>query len=228
MKGRCANLLFLAQNGVNQITESIFQGIVELPKTDFIFFISSSIINRFRTTQGILDNLPVTKEDCFRMNGTNVHRIVTDAYRRWLPKDTEYYLGPFSIKKGSNVYGLVFGSAHPLGIDKFLRVAWKRGGDANFDIDRDGIDPSKPSLFPEDDKPTKIKDFEKELESALLEHRLKTNKDVYLFALRNGVMASHAKAALNQMVKEKILPEQTFHVSYDAWKKAATEAIKHF
>jgi hypothetical protein len=175
-----------------------------------------------------MDNLPVTVEDCSWMNGTNVHRIVTDAYRRWLPKDSEYYLGPFSIKKGPNVYGLVFGSGHPRGIDKFLRVAWKRGGDANFDIDRDGIDPSQPSLFSEYDKPTKITDFEKELKSTLLEHRLKTNKDVYLFSLRNGVLASHAKAALNQMVKEKILPEQTFHVSYDAWKKAAPETIKHF
>lgn len=228
MKGRSANLLFLDQSGVNQITEPVFQAIVVLPKTDFIFFISSAIVNRFRTQQGILENLPVTEEDCSRMNGTNVHRIVTDAYRRWLPKDSEYYLGPFSIKKGPNVYGLVFGSGHPLGISKFLRVAWKRGGDANFDIDRDGIDPSQPSLFSEYDKPTKITDFEKALKSALLEHRLKTNKDVYLFALRNGVMASHAKAALNQMIKEKILPEQTFHVSYDAWKKTATEAIKHF
>jgi len=36
-----------------------------------------------------------------------------------------------------------------------------------------------------------------------------------------------SKAALKQMVKEKI-SEQIFHVSYDAWKKATLETIKHF
>ncbi|MDP2799671.1 MAG: hypothetical protein Q8O60_07310, partial [Deltaproteobacteria bacterium] len=97
--------------------------------------------------------------------------------------------------KGPNVYGLIFGSGHPRGIDKFLTVAWKRGGDANFDIDGDGIDPAQPSLFSEYDKPTKITSFEKELESAVLEHRLTTNKDVYLFALRNGMLATHAREA---------------------------------
>lgn len=228
MKGRFANLLFLDQSGVKQITENVFKTISGLPRTDFIFFISSAIINRFKGQQGILDSLPVTEEDCLLMNGTNVHRVVTDAYRRWLPQDTDYFLGPFSIQKGPNVYGLVFGSGHPLGIDKFLKLAWKRGGEANFDIDRDGIDPSQPSLFSEYDKPSKIKSFEKELASALLAQRLKTNKDIYLFTLKNGVLASHAKDALKQMVKGKKLPAQVFHVSYGAWKKATAETIKHF
>ena len=140
MRGRVANLLFLDQNGVKQITKSVFQAIVRLPKTDFIFFVSSAMVNRFRSVQEIRDCLPVTDEDFSRMNGTNVHRIVADSYRRWIPDGLEYYLGSFSIRKGANVYGLVFGSGHPLGIDKFLKVAWKHGGDANFDIDKNGID----------------------------------------------------------------------------------------
>ncbi len=149
MHGRVANLLFLDQNGVKQITKSVFQTIVQLPKTDFIFFISSSMVNRFRPVPEIRDCVPLTDEDFSRMNGTNVHRIVAESYRRWIPDGLEYYLGSFSIRKGANVYGLVFGSGHPLGIDKFLKVAWKHGGDANFDIDQDGIDPLPPSLFPD-------------------------------------------------------------------------------
>ena len=147
MRGRVANLLFLDQNGVKQITKSVFQAIVRLPKTDFIFFVSSAMVNRFRSVQEIRDCLPVTDEDFSRMNGTNVHRIVADSYRRWIPDGLEYYLGSFSIRKGANVYGLVFGSGHPLGIDKFLKVAWKHGGDANFDIDKNGIDSSQRSLL---------------------------------------------------------------------------------
>ncbi len=148
MYGRTANLLFLDQSGVREITKQIFQIIVQLPRTDFIFFISSAMVNRFKNLPEIRNNVPIIDEDLSRMNGTNVHRILAKAYSRWIPDTLEYYLGPFSIKKGANVYGLVFGSHHPLGIGKFLRVAWKRGGDANFDIDKDGIHPDQPSLFP--------------------------------------------------------------------------------
>jgi hypothetical protein len=163
MHDKVANLLFLDQNGVQQITKSIFQTIVRSPKTDFIFFISSAMVNRFKDQPEIRSCVPATDEDFSRMNGANVHRILANAYLRWIPDDLEYYLGSFSIKKSANVYGIVFGSGHPRGIDKFLRVAWKRGGDANFDIDNDGIDPTCPSLFPEFDKPKKISAFEKEL-----------------------------------------------------------------
>ena len=138
-----------------------------------------------------------------------------------------YHLGPFSIRKGANVYGLVFGSGHPLGIDKFLKVAWKRGGDANFDIDKGGIDPAQLSLFPEYDKPTKISIFEKDLESAVLGRQLTTNKDVYLFALQNGMLAEHARKTLRLLIKNNKLPKQTLHVSYDAWKKPELESIRY-
>ncbi len=227
MHGRVANLLFLDQNGVKQITKAIFQAIVRLPKTDFIFFISSAMVNRFRKQPEIRDCVPVTDKDFSKMNGTNVHRIVADSYRRWIPAGLEYYLGSFSIRKGANVYGLVFGSGHPLGVDKFLKVAWRHGGDANFDIDKDGIDPSQPSLFPEYDKPTKISVFEKDLEAAVLRRELTTNRDVYIFALQNGMLAAHARQALQLMVKEKKLPEQNFHVSYNAWKKPQGEEIRY-
>ncbi len=227
MHGRVANLLFLDQNGVRQITKPVFQTIVQLPKTDFIFFISSAMVNRFRTRPEIRDCVPVTDEDFSRMNGTNVHRIVADSYRRWIPKGFEYYLSSFSIRKGANVYGLVFGSGHPLGIDKFLKVAWKRGGDASFDIDKDGIDPSQLSLFPEYDKPTKISVFEKELEAAVLGRHLITNKDVYLFALKNGMLAAHARKTLGLLIKDNKLPKQILHISYDAWKKPVLERIRY-
>jgi len=227
MHGRVANLIFLDQNGVKQITKPLFQTIVRLPKTDFLFFVSSSMVNRFRTQPEIRDCVPVTDDDFSRMNGTNVHRIVADSYRRWVPDGLEYYLGSFSIRKKANVYGLVFGSGHPLGIDKFLKVAWKLGGDANFDIDHDGIDPSQPSLFPELVKPNKISVFEKDLEAAVLGRKLKTNKDIFIFALQNGMLAGRAKNAVKLLIKNKKLPEQVLHISYDAWKKPETEQIRY-
>jgi three-Cys-motif partner protein len=227
MQNKTANLLFLDQSGVQQITESVFKTIVRLSKTDMIFFISSALVNRFKEKPEIRKNLPIRDEDLGLMNRSNVHRLLANAYPRWIPEGLKYYIGSFSIEKGANVYGLVFGSGHPLGIDKFLQVAWKHGGDANFDIDDDGIDPKQPSLFLEFDKPKKIKVFEKELEKEILDRHLKTNKDIYIFALQNGMLASHAKDALNLLVKNEKLPKQKFHVSYNSWKLDA-EKIKHF
>lgn len=74
MKGK-ANLLFFDQNGFQQITQPIFETIVQLQFTDFIFFISSAMVNRFKDETR--DYVPVNDKDFQRMNGTNVHRIVT-------------------------------------------------------------------------------------------------------------------------------------------------------
>lgn len=228
MKSGAANLLFLDQNGLDQITKPIFQSIVAMPKTDFIFFIASAMVNRFKDNHDIRKYVPITDDDFKTMNNTNVHRLLVNTYRRWIPNGIQYFLGSFSIRKGANVYGLVFGSRHPRGIDKFLQVAWKHGGDANFDIDGDGIDPKQPSLFKEDDIPTKIKVFEKELEKEIFDRRLKTNKDIYIFTLQNGMLVQHARDALNELVKNKKLPKQKFLISYDACDKYAAENIQHF
>lgn len=228
MKSGAANLLFLDQNGLSQITKPIFQSIVAMPKTDFIFFTASAMVNRFKDKHDIRKYVPITDDDFKTMNNANVHRLLVNAYRRWIPNGIQYFLGSFSIQKGANVYGLVFGSRHPRGIDKFLQIAWKHGGDANFDIDNDHIDPSAPSLFPDFDKPTKIQIFEKELEEAIADRHLTTNKEIYIFALQNGMLSTHARDALNEMVKSKKLPTQKFHISYGAWGKPVSESIQYF
>ncbi len=221
-----ANLVFLDQNGVKQITESVFQRIVQLPRTDFIFFISSAMVNRFKDLPEMKQYVPLRPEDYEGMNGTNVHRRVTEAYRRLIPKTQDYYLGSFSIKKGPNVYGLVFGSGHPLGIDKFLRVSWKHGGDANFDIDDDRLDQRAPSLWEEFDKPKKLAQFEKALAEKVVSREISNNKEAYIFALENGFLGSHAKQALQKMIKDGILAAQAFSISYGAWHNVEANPIR--
>jgi len=225
---KTANLLFLDQNGVKQVTEDIFQTMASLPRTDFLFFLSSATANRFKDDPSIRASLPLRDEDFVHINGTNVHRRLTEAYYRWVPDGKRFFIAPFSIRKGANVYGLVFCSPHPRGMDKFLQLAWKQGGDANFDIDDDRIDPSAPFFpeFAEFEKPTKVKMFENALERAIKNRELKTNKAVYEFALRHGVLAEHARDALKRMVRDGLLPKQTFHVSYGAWEKVAAEPIR--
>lgn len=124
MKGG-ANLLFIDQFGIKQVTPDIFKMITSLRQTDFIFFISSSFIRRFKAHESFKKYLDITKMNLDESHPLEVHRVVLNYYKSLIPNNREYYLAPFSIKKGSNIYGLIFGSGHSYGIQKFLRVCWK-------------------------------------------------------------------------------------------------------
>src|SRR5207249_2532022 len=70
----------------------------------------------------------------------NVHRVLADVYRQWAPKGI--FIGHFSLKKGANIYGLVFGSHHWRGMLKFLEIAWKldaRCGEADYEMESDTV-----------------------------------------------------------------------------------------
>src|SRR5690606_9719600 len=161
-----SNYIFLDQNGIKEITEGIFAKLQSLNRTDILFFISSSYLYRFRSVpefQKYLDTNRITFE---KSNYHSCHRVVFDFYKTQIPLGREYYLAPFSLKKGSNIYGLIFGSNHTYGIEKFLRICWsldRQRGDANYDIDSDRINPTAPSLFDEYNVPKKVQVFEDEL-----------------------------------------------------------------
>ncbi|MFT3846439.1 MAG: three-Cys-motif partner protein TcmP [Lacibacter sp.] len=205
---RTANFLFLDQNGIKQITESVFVKLIELKQTDFLFFISSSFIKRFNELAEFKKYLKITKQDLDGKSYYHVHKVVLEYYRSIIPKSKEYFLAPFSIKKPAGIYGLIFGTNHTLGIEKFLHVCWKYDkltGEANFDIDNEGIDLAKPSLFDEFNKPTKRHVFEQKLKSKILSGDLKQGKEVYLWTLSEGFLLKDANVILNELLdQEKI------------------------
>ena len=212
-----ANFIFIDQFGLKEVTEDIFKTLTSLSHTDFMFYLAASTANRFKDLADIVKYLPpLTEEDKQSMTGDNVLRILADSYNHnWAPDG--YFLGRYSIKKSSNVYGLIFGSRHPAGIEKFLQEAWKMGGDANFDIDHDHIDDSQPSLFPENDIPSRIKEFQSWLIERLKERPKVTDRGLYLVAVRNGMLASHAKAVVNKLRKEGFILNKKINVSYSNW-----------
>lgn len=215
---KVANFVFLDQNGVKQVTTDIFSRLSSLCHTDYMFYIASAIVNRFKKDPNVIKPLPITESDLLRMNGTNVHVIVKEAYERIaLGK----FLAPFSIRKGSNVYGLIFGSGHLLGLDKFLSVCWKLDqvlGIANFDIENENIDPSAPSLFAEMNRPKKLDLFESDLLRKLQSKQIRTNRDIFEFALRSGFLAVHARNALKSLMGKGDIPKQRIPISRDCLK----------
>jgi len=200
-----ANFLFLDQNGIKQITESVFSKLIALKQTDFIFFISSSFIKRFSEVDEFRKYLNITKQNLEGKSYYHIHRSVLEYYRSLIPNSKEYFLAPFSIKKPAGIYGLIFGTNHTLGIEKFLHVCWKHDklrGEANFDIDNERINLSQPSMFDEFNIPSKKQVFVSSLKKKILQKQLQSDKEIYLFTLNEGFMMKEANTILKDLEKE--------------------------
>src|ERR1051325_478202 len=193
---RTAKLLIIDQYGVDEVSDEVFQRLIELPTTDFIFFLSSSTLHRFR-------DHPAIKQKIERLEDSyDVHRAAVSYYRKLIPPGDEVFLGHFSIRKRSNIYGLIFGSRHPLGIHKFLQVTWandKIAGEANFDIERENIRPGEGLLELDVMRPNKVKEFEGELETKLQSGRMKSEADVIRFCIEAGMTSQHAAPVLRKL-----------------------------
>jgi three-Cys-motif partner protein len=193
---RIAKLLIIDQCGVDAISDPVFAQLIGFPTTDFIFFISSSTLHRFRGHPAIKQKIGKVADSY------NVHRAVVDYYRGLIPPNNRLFLGSFSIRKRSNIYGLIFGSHHPLGIHKFLQVAWATdeiAGEANFDIEHDNIRPEEGILSLDVMRPNKIRQFERELEVTLMAGKLRSEADVVRFCLEAGMTCKHSSPVLKML-----------------------------
>ena len=194
---RTAKLLIIDQFGVDEVTDDVFRYLISLPTTDFIFFLSSSTLHRFRDHPLIRMKIE-RPEDSY-----DVHRAAFAYFRKLAPKDV--FLGRFSIRKRSNIYGLIFGSRHPLGIHKFLRVAWSNdeiAGEANFDIERENVSVGEMLLPMDEMRPTKIREFEEELEATLRKGELRSEADVVRYCIEAGMTCQHCTLVIQKLKAE--------------------------
>lgn len=213
------NLIFIDQYGIKHVTEDIFQKLVCLERTDFLFFISSSFVKRFAGTSEFQQYFPdLDRNAVSEAKPSDIHRILLKYYRGKVPDGNTIKLYPFSLQKGANIYGLIFGSKHPRGVEKFLQLAWKENptnGEANYDID-DDESKAIPTLFDMGLR-TKREIFESRLEGFIVEHGEVTNRDVYYFTLICGHPPSHGKKCIVRLRKEgKVKCDAQIGVSYDA------------
>lgn len=205
-----ANLIFLDQNGVKQVTKDIFQQLANIKGTDFLFFISSSFVSRFGETKEFQKYFGDSVNSITRGGYGNIHRNITEHYRTYLPDDADLYLAPFSIQKEANIYGLVFGTRSPLGILKYLRCCWKLDGDtgeANYDIDNDNLDPYRTGnqqslIFMNDLKPNKVNIFELELREKIISGAFETDRDILHYALQRGFITKHITPVIRKLKQD--------------------------
>lgn len=192
------SLVFLDQFGFKHVTQDRFKRLAKKPNTDVIFFVASSFKKRFKDLLAPELNVDTSAPH------HEIHRNIAMVYRSWAPKD--YHVGHFSIKKGSNVYGLVFGSNHWLGMFKFLQIAWnldQDAGQADFAIE---VDIGQGNLFSKKFKRSRLDIFKENLKSRILEREFSSDADVFLTCIRNGILPSKAaKGVFSELIKEGII-----------------------
>jgi three-Cys-motif partner protein len=215
-----ANFAFIDQTGIKHLTPGLLRYLSGLPRTDFLFFSSSSVVHRFCDVPEIRKYHGLSEEDLKRVPYARIHETLVEYWRSLLSSNRIYYLSPFTLKKGANIYGLVFGTGHVLGLDKFVRACWREDplrGSANFDIDGDHLDIRRPALFADMNKSQKLKRFEDGLSEDILKRNVKTNHELYVTTLERGFLPRHGKAVATELIRNRQLPKQTINVSYDAW-----------
>lgn len=203
-----ANLIFFDQYGIKYVDKTLFQRVAKKPMTDFIFFVSSATYNRFPNDDNVINTIGLDAETIQKTDSKKIHELVKQAYQKLVPNGLSYYLSSFSIQKGKtkNIYGLIFGSRHPLGIEKFLKVCWGKdslAGAANYDIEDDQIKKSQPMTLFGVKQLTKIQRFQKSLRENILNHSLTSDKDIVLFMLIHGFIKEHAEPVVRELKKAR-------------------------
>lgn len=200
------SLIYLDQYGVKFLSEKYITALENTDTTDFLYFVSSSYFLRFGNTQEFQKHFDFDVEQAKKEPYKFIHRNLIRQMQDSLLKSSELKLYPFSIKKGNNIHGIIFGAKNIRAIDKFLEIAWRRSpinGDANFDID-DEATISQWDIFG-NRRLSKKEVFAQNLEEFLKKYKVVTNKDIFNFTLSLGHPRQHASEVLKGLkVKKQI------------------------
>jgi three-Cys-motif partner protein len=197
------SLVYLDQNGIRFLSDKYLLELEKIKQTDFLYFASASYLWRFGDIKEFKTHLDIDISEVKNEPYKFVHRSFIKQLKRKLPADTQMKLYPYSLKKGANIYGIIFGASHPRAVDKFLSIAWKRNeinGEANFDIDDDDLKIQQ-TLF--GGQPlTKIEAFQKNVKEKILTKEISNNFELFDYTLEEGHLGKHAAEVLQSMKKQ--------------------------
>ena len=200
--GKYPSLVFMDQFGVKYA--KYIKEFENFNTTDFMIFISSSSLRRFAKTSEFKNALSLDDVEIKKLKNTPyklIHECVKKILESRLCQTTKLKLYCFSLKKGRNIYGLVFGTKNISAADKFLHIAWglnPNNGMANYDIYGDK-DKTQATLFPDLMGKTTLQLFQDEFKDKILSEKIKTNLEAYLYTLDKGFLPKHAKEVLQNL-----------------------------
>lgn len=196
-----AKFILLDQYGFSQITNDVFLKLVKSHTTDFIFFISSSFIKRFKEQAAVSKYFDTQKIKFEESRPNECHRIIADYFRNLLPNNIEYYINHFTIRKHSNYYGLIFGTSHSLGMEKFVKVCWQEdplSGESNCNINNDF---ERDSLFYNSEETSKKSRIKELVESKIILGEFVNNVEGLKWVLSQGCEPKLFVEVINNLLK---------------------------
>jgi three-Cys-motif partner protein len=196
-------LVYLDQNGI-KYTEKYITKLEKTSRTDFLCFVSSSSVWRFGNQNEFKAHLPLKMDEVKSQPYKFIHRTLIAHLKGNLPLETDLKLYPFTLKKGTNIYGIIFGASHLSAVDKFLSIVWKRNGingEANFDID-DDHKKGQLSIFDHQPNLTKIEAFQKLVREKILNGQISNNLDMFSFVMEEGHIGRHAAECIKKMKQD--------------------------
>ena len=197
-----AKFILLDQYGFKQINDDVFLKLTNSPNTDFIFFIASSFIKRFKDLPAVTAYFDSNKIHYDEAKPKECHKVITDYFRSLIPREKKYYLHSFTIQKGTNYYGLIFGSNHSLGMEKFVKVCWKHdslAGESNCNLYNDF---DKNTLFYDVTNTNKKSTIRSCIESKVLNSEITDNISGLEFTLSNGCEPKLFVEVVKQLQKQ--------------------------
>ena len=198
-------LMFFNQQGVKYLTRDIFAKISDLKRTDFLLYTSSDSLDSYTNCKEFQKYLYTSGKDFDEHKPYQCHRIIFDYFKSMIPKNTEFYLSPFSLESKGNpkqVYGLIYGTRHLSSVEKFINSAWSLDGvcgEANFSIDGAIIEGSTYDLFNPSPRAKKLQYFKKDLVEAISDSNIRSLKDVYRYTFDYGCKPIHANKILSEL-----------------------------
>jgi len=194
------SLVYLDQNGIKFLADKYLLELEKVSRTDFLYFISSSYFWRFGERDEFSEYIDINMAEAKKNPYKFIHRSIIEQLRNKLPPNTNLALYPYSIKKGANIHGIIFGASHPRAVDKFLAIVWKQNevnGEANFDIDDDSKK-KQDDLF-DGRKLTKVQRFEEDVKHKILSNEITDNFELFDYTLKEGHIGRHAAKCLKEM-----------------------------
>ncbi|MFV0327675.1 MAG: three-Cys-motif partner protein TcmP [Bacteroides xylanisolvens] len=200
-----AKFILLDQYGFKLVDESVFRLLVDSPTTDFIFFVSTSFIARFKSCDCVKTFLNNNSLDLDNTKPKECHRVLAKYFRTLIPDNKEFYLHHFTIKKKTNYYGLIYGTSHSYGMEKFLNICWRKdplSGESDCNVFDDY---PVGTLFHEANHTIKIETVKNEIEKRILSGEISNNIDGFKFTLNSGCLPKLFTEVVKKLKKEKLI-----------------------
>lgn len=202
--------ILLDQYGFKYVNEETFLKLVNSPKTDFIFFIASSAVKRFKEMPAVTSYLHINNVSFDEKKPNECHNVIADYFRSLVPAEKEYYIHNFTFKKGASYYGLILGTSHTLGMEKFIKVCWKQdtfAGESNCNTYNDF---ERGTLFYQEGASVKKNIVIKEIEELILGGKIRDNVTGLKYALSRGCEPRIFVDAISELINNGQIkkPEQ--------------------